>query len=264
MDRDPQQLLLEHPELGRWALIYFLGFIAIACVGWNRIYQRSREGTLRIFEPKPFPIPFHWGLSFFLILIAVLFAIRGAAALIAVFIGYFFFLHQFNIGWKSILGLDRFSFIKIACASLGLIAISMAPTYFLAWFNSLICLIFKLEVAPQPLIEHFLKMNDLKGQLYFIFLAVVAAPVMEEILFRGLLYPLLRNMMGIMPAVLISGFLFGIAHLHYPMVLPLTFLGVLFALTYEYTGSLLLTILMHAVFNLFTVLNLLLLRPYLM
>lgn len=127
----------------------------------------------------------------------------------------------------------------------------------------MICLVFKIEVTPQPLIHDFLMMDHWKSKVFFIALAVIVAPITEEILFRGILYPVLREAIGMKGAIAISAILFGMAHLHFPMVLPLAFLGVVLALAYEYSGSLFLSIGIHACFNLFTVLNLLLLKPYL-
>jgi membrane protease YdiL (CAAX protease family) len=42
---------------------------------------------------------------------------------------------------------------------------------------------------------------------------VIIAPVCEEIFFRGYLFPPIRNRMAMVPAMLISGLLFGIAHI---------------------------------------------------
>ena len=78
--------------------------------------------------------------------------------------------------------------------------------------------------------------------------AVVGAPIAEEIFFRGFLYRSLRNRMGIAPACVTSAILFSIGHVQYPVAaLPELFLfGVIMALLYERTGSLLPGIAVHA------------------
>jgi membrane protease YdiL (CAAX protease family) len=82
---------------------------------------------------------------------------------------------------------------------------------------------------------------------------VVAAPIGEELLFRGLLYRSLRNRMGIALAVGLSAAVFGVMHWWFgdPAVLifPRVALGVLLALLYEGTGSLYPSMLLHAWVN---------------
>lgn len=80
--------------------------------------------------------------------------------------------------------------------------------------------------------------------------AVVISPVMEEILFRGFLYRNLRDTMGRGPAVLVSGLVFAVIHLDPPLIVPLTAMGASLALLYEWSGSLLVPILAHALWNL--------------
>lgn len=264
MNDNPAQLIRDYPELLRMGGIYFFGFFFIAWFGWQRVFQRHQEGSLRQMEGALFPLPFSIGLGFFLILLSVLFLVRGSMAMVCAVIGYFFLMHQTGRNLSMILGLDRYPISKIICAALGITAIVFAPAYFLSWVNGLLCLLFKIEDLAQPLIFEFLKMTETTSILSFIALAVIAAPVTEEILFRGLLYPVLRDRFGIKIAVAVSAMLFGLAHVHFPTFLPLSFLGIVLAITYEFSGSLLLSILIHATFNLFTVINLLLLKPYLL
>ena len=80
------------------------------------------------------------------------------------------------------------------------------------------------------------------------FAAVVAAPAAEEIFFRGLLYRSLRNRLGVAPACALAAVLFAIGHTQYPLLVrPETALfGVIAALLYEHTGSLLPGIALHS------------------
>jgi membrane protease YdiL (CAAX protease family) len=79
--------------------------------------------------------------------------------------------------------------------------------------------------------------------------AVVGAPVVEEIFFRGFLYRTLRNRMAVLPACLIVGLLFGLGHFQYPLLVRpiLGAFGVIACLLYERTGSLLPGIAVHSV-----------------
>jgi len=78
--------------------------------------------------------------------------------------------------------------------------------------------------------------------------ACVGAPVAEEIFFRGFLYRSLRNSLPVAPACLISAVCFGLVHTQYPFSgkLVIVCFGVITALLYERTGSLLPGIAMHS------------------
>ena len=80
-------------------------------------------------------------------------------------------------------------------------------------------------------------------------LGAVAAPVVEEFLFRGLLYPLLRRRMKAVMAVAASAFLFAFLHF-YPTLIPaLLTMGVVLALLTERYDSILPSIVVHALNN---------------
>ncbi len=77
----------------------------------------------------------------------------------------------------------------------------------------------------------------------------VIAPVVEEVLFRGLLYRWLRFRLPLILAVLFSAAIFSAAHVILPLMPVLFVIGVLLALAYEFSGSLWLPILLHAMQN---------------
>ena len=80
---------------------------------------------------------------------------------------------------------------------------------------------------------------------------MIAAPLAEEIAFRGLLYGGLRKKMPMIPAALVGGVFFGLLHFStgWSAVPVLIFLGVIFAVLYEKTKSIWPPILLHAVNN---------------
>jgi membrane protease YdiL (CAAX protease family) len=84
---------------------------------------------------------------------------------------------------------------------------------------------------------------------------VVAAPVLEEIGCRGLIYGTLRTRLPPWPSALISAALFSMVHLYSPLGFISLFVGaVASALVYERTRSLLPSIAAHSANNLFAVL----------
>jgi ABC-2 type transport system permease protein len=79
-------------------------------------------------------------------------------------------------------------------------------------------------------------------------LAVLAAPVFEEFIFRGLIFGGLRRSFGVWTATLASAAIFAVMHPAISM-LPVFLMGVCAALVYERTRSLLAPMLTHAVYN---------------
>ena len=84
-----------------------------------------------------------------------------------------------------------------------------------------------------------------------ILLIVVAAPVSEEICFRGLLFGGLRERFPRIAAALLAGAIFGALHAltGITAVPPLIFFGFVLCLLYEKTGSIVPGILLHMLNN---------------
>lgn len=116
--------------------------------------------------------------------------------------------------------------------------------------------------SPQIMIKALQSgIDPLTGLLTFIS-ACVAAPLMEELIFRGFLYGVAKRFTHASYAAVASALFFALIHSNVMSFLPLTLLGLLFVAAYESTRSLLVPVLMHMVFN--TVqLTLLFLSPYL-
>jgi membrane protease YdiL (CAAX protease family) len=82
--------------------------------------------------------------------------------------------------------------------------------------------------------------------------SIVWAPLIEELAFRGLLYATLRTAIGVWPAIGASAAFFALVHGYGVIGFASVFWsGVLWALAYERTRSLLPAILGHAINNLF-------------
>jgi len=83
-------------------------------------------------------------------------------------------------------------------------------------------------------------------------LLVIAAPIGEEVFYRGFLFGGLRSRFGFWAAALLSATLFGLSHAtDGPVLIPLlTVFGVAQALLYERRRSLVAPIAAHAMFNL--------------
>jgi hypothetical protein len=80
-------------------------------------------------------------------------------------------------------------------------------------------------------------------------LAVVLAPLFEEILFRGIGLPLIARKWGVAPAVAAVSLFFAAIHFHLPSMMPLFVIAVAFSLAYIHSGSIVVPIVMHGLFN---------------
>jgi membrane protease YdiL (CAAX protease family) len=93
--------------------------------------------------------------------------------------------------------------------------------------------------------------DDLGPLWIQILLIAIAAPIGEEVCFRGMLFGGLRERLPIWAAALISAALFGLLHVTtgISVVPPLIAFGFLLALLYERTGSIVPCILLHMLNN---------------
>jgi len=78
---------------------------------------------------------------------------------------------------------------------------------------------------------------------------IVLAPVAEELLFRGLLYPTIKQNGHPRLAWVVTSVVFALTHFNLMALLPLTFLAIILTLLYEFTGNLLAPITTHSLFN---------------
>ena len=83
--------------------------------------------------------------------------------------------------------------------------------------------------------------------------AVIVAPLAEEVIFRGYLYPAAKRFCGPVGAILFSSLVFAAAHGNVVALLPLFALAVILCLLYEFTGSIWACISVHFLFNAATV-----------
>lgn len=109
------------------------------------------------------------------------------------------------------------------------------------------------EEAMQDVVKAFAEAESalLLGMLCVT--AVVVAPVTEEVIFRGYVYPVAKRFAGRWAGLAFSSLFFAMVHQNAMALLPLAFLALLLALAYEFTGSIWVPVGMHMVFNASTV-----------
>jgi len=90
--------------------------------------------------------------------------------------------------------------------------------------------------------------------MLFVATAVLVAPLAEETIFRGYLYPMFARWFGILPSVVVTGILFGL--MHGPqlggaksLIAVMSLVGIIFTLVRARTGSVFASYLMHLGYN---------------
>lgn len=110
--------------------------------------------------------------------------------------------------------------------------------------------------GSNPLLQLALESQDAVALEIFFFTAAIAAPIFEEVLFRGFLLPSLTRYFSVSKAIVLTGLLFAVAHLSLSEVLPLTALGIILGFVYTRSRNLLAPILIHSLWNSGTLLSL--------
>ena len=131
-------------------------------------------------------------------------------------------------------------------------------------FVLLVSLIMNLLIDNQngsnPLLEIVLNTNNYFSFILLFLTTTLLAPFFEEIIFRGVLLPILSREFGVILGIAISAFIFALAHLSIAEMPPLFVLGVGLGITRLISGKLLSSVVMHSLWNGLTFLNLFLLR----
>jgi membrane protease YdiL (CAAX protease family) len=156
------------------------------------------------------------------------------------------FLKLRGIDLSSVAGFFRLNFLR---------AVSMGPILLLAAYP-LIALseavtqnLFGSGSSKQNVVELFSGSRTIEQRIMIIVFAVAIAPVVEEFLFRFFLYGVLKRYFGRFLGITVNALLFAAAHTHFPSFVPLFVLGSCFTIAYEWSGSILVAMTMHSLFN---------------
>ena len=112
--------------------------------------------------------------------------------------------------------------------------------------------------GSNPLLELVLGSDEFIPLFLLLITTVVLAPVFEELVFRGILLPVLVSKVGKISGVLLSALIFALAHLSVGELPPLFVLGIGLGLMRLSSGRLFPCALMHSLWNGVTFISLLL------
>lgn len=104
--------------------------------------------------------------------------------------------------------------------------------------------------TPQESIELLRHTDSLTFRITLLAVAILVAPISEELLFRAGIFRYVRTRLPRWIALLLPAVLFAALHLDIGSFVPLVALAVVYSLAYERTGNIGTTIVAHALFNL--------------
>lgn len=163
--------------------------------------------------------------------------------------GFVAFFRRRGTDWRQAVGLAHKPPLQ---------AIALGAIFFLAMIPPLavvfpvsakICHLFGIKDSPQDVADLLANSDSTFVVVSIVAFAVAVAPVFEEFFFRGFAYPALKQRWGTWRALVIVSAAFAAIHLHVPSLGPLFALAIGLGLSYEFTGSLLAPITVHALFN---------------
>lgn len=165
-------------------------------------------------------------------------------------LAYFGALRGFNL--FEMFGLRRVLGMKLLTRSLTgfIVGFLFAMVAAIVW-NLLLRHGFSEEAELQESVKMLAETKSWLLKATVVFAAVIAAPISEEIIFRGFLYPALKRYSDRFFAAVVTSLIFAVIHFNTASVLPLFALAMVIVVAYELTGSLLVPIGIHAIFNLF-------------
>jgi membrane protease YdiL (CAAX protease family) len=212
----------------------FLGVIVTLCCGMflAGLLERVNLGL----EPDQ--------LRFLQMIVLISFFQGAALVWVAVF------LHQSNISWRAAFGLRPASRARAVAAGVAAGIMILPATWLLQWCSGLMMEWLRWNPVEQAAVTELQSSAlSVPEKILFGVFTVLLAPIAEEALFRGILYPTIKQAGHPRWALWGTSVLFGIMHMNMVSLAPLVFLAVVLTFLYESSDSLLTPIAMHSMFN---------------
>lgn len=173
----------------------------------------------------------------------------NAAFFIIMVAGITAFLRFRGIDVPFALGLNRLPVSRALATGLGLI-LAAFPLVLSA--SLLAQMILKKEAQEQELVTLFRQAtqeSNREGIGQILFAGAIIAPICEEFIFRGFFYVVFKRYLGAVASGLLTAVLFAAFHASLTAFPSLFVLALCFTIAFEATGSLVVPVTMHALFN---------------
>jgi len=161
----------------------------------------------------------------------------------------FIFLRKHGTSVCDAFGLRGPGLVKSLLLAAGVLAITLPAVWLLQVFSGVALEKIGLPVENQRAVDIFLGIQSIWFRVLFGFFAVVIAPVAEEFVFRGMLYPFVKQLGSPRAALFGVSALFAEIHFDAGTLVPLFALALVLTWLYEKTDRLLAPIAVHSLFN---------------
>lgn len=277
-------------KLGIVSTLPLLGFVAgsgvLLFLGWQRLF-RSEKSVLKAPSNAAWQVPWNWEIPLQVFVVGF-FLVGQIVIPLAVPVLFQFF----GIPTNNLVNLNEtlravyilLNYVALAAGGLSVLYFSIRKFAPLpeGWFRikpdrnwfwwgfggylAAVPLVILVSLVNQqiwegrggsnPLIRIALESGNMTALAIFFVTASIAAPVYEEIMFRGFLLPSLTRYTNTRNAIFLSSALFAVSHFNLSEVIPLATLGVVLGFVYARSRNLLSSILLHSLWNSGTLLTL--------
>jgi membrane protease YdiL (CAAX protease family) len=159
------------------------------------------------------------------------------------------FLRMHKIRWSDAFGFTT----KRIARTLGLAVLATAFILPITMALGEVSKLILEGMGQQPEIQGPVKAlqsaETLQQQIYFAVVTVFVAPFVEEVMFRGILYPSFKQIGFPKFALWSTSIFFAVSHVNAVAFIPLLFMAVILTFLYETTENLIAPIVTHALFN---------------
>jgi membrane protease YdiL (CAAX protease family) len=160
-----------------------------------------------------------------------------------------FFLRQHEIGWRAAFGFSGPRLKHALLMAFGFILVVLPMVLLVQVASVSVLEKFGIPTENQAAVKLLTDAKSLLSTVYLGVFAVVMAPVAEEFIFRGMLFPFVKRLGFPKLAWLGVSFLFALIHFNAPTFVPLFVFALALTWLYERTDNLLAPITAHVLFN---------------
>ena len=159
------------------------------------------------------------------------------------------FLRYHQIGWQSVFGFRAPQLTRILLMTGGITLVILLAAWGLQFISGIVLTYIGWPPGEQVAVTLISGAKSWRMRVYLGVFAIVLAPVAEEFIFRGLLYPFIKQLGYPRLALVGVSLAFALIHVDATTFVPLFVLALALTWLYEQTDTLLAPIAAHALFN---------------
>lgn len=170
--------------------------------------------------------------------------------LMMIFLFLWFYLRNIRgLNITELFGLRNVPLLRVVGIGTAALLVMLPLIMVVSWWSTLLLQKHWPDLGPQDAVQMFMQPGNWLEKTVLAGTAVVVAPIVEETVFRGFVYGVIKRYTETSFAAVMASGMFALVHFHLGSTLPLFALALGLTAMYERTGSLLVPMVMHAVFN---------------